>query len=114
MASLHPQHRGFFDPIEPPPVEPYNPEPHAFARSSSNAIDVEDVEREPDGVPHAVVGLTAFWSVIFAILVLTMFFIHSTVGKVGAAVLLVAAVPLMVKKLNKKAERDRDHVHPSR
>jgi ABC-type methionine transport system permease subunit len=51
---------------------------------------------------------------MFALLLFTMFIVHSTVGKVGAAVLLVLAVPLLVKKLNNKAARDRDHMHPSR
>ena len=107
------RHRGwqeFFVPIAPPPedIEIQSP-----IRDDSRTGASEDLDREPDGVPHAVVGLTAFFSVMFAILVLTMFIIHSTVGKVGAVVLLVLAVPVLVKKLNKKAQRDRDHVHPS-
>ncbi|MEO8841009.1 MAG: hypothetical protein ABI591_32710 [Kofleriaceae bacterium] len=101
----------FFGPAAPPPPE--DAEIFSPVRDDSQTGASEDLDREPDGVPHAVVGLTAFFSVIFALLVLTMFFIHSTVGKVGAAVLLVLAVPLLVKKLNKKAQRDRDHVHPS-
>lgn len=74
----------------------------------------EDLDREPDGVPHAVVGLTAFFSVMFALLVLCMFVVHSTVAKVGAVVLLVCAVPLLVNRLKRKSDRDRDHLHPSR
>jgi hypothetical protein len=101
-----------FQPMEPPPPEEI--EVHSPVRDDSHLGLTEDLDREPDGVPHAVVGLTAFFSVVFALLVLTMFFIHSTVGKVGAATLLVLAVPVLVKQLNKKAARDRDHVHPSR
>ena len=74
----------------------------------------EDLDREPDGVPHAVVGLTAFFSVMFSLLVLSVFFIGSTSGKVGGIVLLCLAVPLMVGKLKQKSDRERDHVHPSR
>jgi hypothetical protein len=101
----------FFGPIAPPPPE--DTEIHSPIRDDAQTAASEDLDREPDGVPHAVVGLTAFFSVIFALLVLTMFMIHSTVGKVGAALLLVFAVPVLVKKLNKKSQRDRDHVHPS-
>jgi len=100
----------FFGPIARPPedIEIQSP-----IRDDSRTGASEDLDREPDGVPHAVVGLTAFFSVVFALLVLTMFMIHSTVGKVGAALLLVFAVPVLVKKLNKKSQRDRDHLHPS-
>jgi hypothetical protein len=101
-----------FAPIAPPPPEAA--EIHAPVRDDAQTGVNEDLDREPDGVPHAVVGLTAFFSVVFALLVLTMFFIHSTVGKVGAGILLVLAVPVLVKKLDKKAQRDRDHLHPSR
>lgn len=83
-------------------------------RDDSHIGATEDLDREPDGVPHAVVGLTAFFSVMFALLCLSMFIIHSTVGKIGAVVMIGLAVPVLVGKLNKKAERDRDHIHPSR
>ena len=103
--------QSWFAPIDPPPPE--SAEVHAPVRDDSATGPSEDLDREPDGVPHSVVGMTAFFSVIFALLVFTMFVIHSSVGKVGAALLLVLAVPVLVKKLNKKAKRDRDHVHPS-
>ena len=83
-------------------------------RDDSHLGHTEDLDREPDGVPHAVVGLTAFFSVMFALLVLSMFIIHSTVGKVGAIVMLCCAVPLLVSRLKRKSDRDRDHMHPSR
>jgi hypothetical protein len=115
QEDWRPVHRGgwhdYFDPISPPPPEDI--EIHSPIRDDSQTGASEDLDREPDGVPHAVVGLTAFFSVIFAILVLTMFMLHSMAGKVGAALLLILAVPVLVKKLNKKAQRDRDHVHPS-
>lgn len=104
----------FFSPIEPPPPETVEPQVHAPVRDDSALGETEDLDREPDGVPHAVVGLTAFFSVMFSLLVLCVFFIGSTVGKIGAIMLLVLAVPVMVGKLKKKSDRDRDHVHPSR
>jgi hypothetical protein len=112
--SPRPRHHGWqelFEPIEPPPPESI--EVHAPVRDDSHLGATEDLDREPDGVPHSVVGLTAFFSVMFALLVLCVFFM-STVGKVGAIVLLCLAVPLMVSQLKKKSERDRDHLHPSR
>ena len=113
--SPRPRHHGWqdlFEPIEPPPPEDI--EVHAPVRDDTHIGATEDLDREPDGVPHAVVGLTAFFSVMFALLVLCMFFIHSTVGKLGSVVLLCCAVPLMVSKLKRKSDRDRDHMHPSR
>jgi uncharacterized membrane protein YphA (DoxX/SURF4 family) len=34
--------------------------------------------------------------------------------RIGAVLLVVIAVPILVSSLNKKADRDRDHLHPSR
>jgi hypothetical protein len=74
----------------------------------------EDVDRKPDGVPHVVVGMTALFAVMFAVLVSALFYVGSTTGKVGAIVLLCLAAPILASKLKAKADRDRDHVHPSR
>ena len=70
----------------------------------------EDLERAPDGIPHGVVGLTAFYSVVLAIALMVML----TGGRASWAALAVAAIPILVLKLAGKAERERDHVHPSR
>jgi len=71
----------------------------------------EDLERMPDGIPHAVIGLTAFYSVVLAIatVVLLTGERHST-----AVVLAAVATPIAVWRLARKAERERDLVHPSR
>jgi len=74
----------------------------------------EDLDREPDGVPHAVIGYTAGFSVMLALLVLLMFVEGTTTTRVMAVVLVFLAVPTVVSSLRKRAERDRDHVHPSR
>ncbi len=117
QESSRPHHggwQGFFEPIAPPPVETFDPTPHSPVRDDSQLGATEDLDRQPDGVPHVVVAQTATFSVIFAILVLSIFFLSSIVAKVGAVLLVLMAIPVMVKKLNKKAERERDHVHPSR
>ncbi|MEP6861701.1 MAG: hypothetical protein ABJE66_13830 [Deltaproteobacteria bacterium] len=113
--SPRPRRHGWqdlFEPIDPPPPESI--EVNSPIRDDSQIGLTEDLDREPDGVPHAVVGLTAFFSVMFALLVLCVFFIGSTVGKAGAILLLCLAVPLMISKLKTKSNRDRDHIHPSR
>ncbi len=104
MATLHPI-------IEPPDVghEPYNP-----VRDDHRLAPTEDLDREPDGVPHAVVGLTALFSVMLALLVAFMFLSGSTTARIAAVLLVVIAIPTIVGSLRKKAERDRDHIHPSR
>jgi hypothetical protein len=74
----------------------------------------EDLDREPDGVPHAVVGLTALFSVMLAMLVGFMWLAGGTVIRIAAIVLAVLAIPVLVSTLRRKAARSRDYVHPSR
>jgi hypothetical protein len=74
----------------------------------------EDLERQPDGVPHQVVGLTALFSVMLAILVGVVFLTGGYLGGVCAAGIALIAIPALVSGLGKKADRERDHVHPSR
>ncbi|MBS1119535.1 MAG: hypothetical protein H6Q90_1763 [Deltaproteobacteria bacterium] len=97
--------------IEPPSVghEPYNP-----VRDDSKLSPTEDLDREPDGVPHSVVGLTALFSVLLAMLVAFLFLSGGGVTRVAAVLLALIAIPVLVSTLRKKAEHDRDHVHPSR
>lgn len=89
-------------------------EPHNPVRDDSKLAPDEDLDREPDGVPHRVVGLTAFFSVMLAMLIAVMFLSGSTVGKVAAVLLAMVAVPMLVMILRDKSERERDHLHPSR
>ena len=44
-------------------------EPHNPVRDDRRLAPTEDLDREPDGVPHKVVGMTAFFSVVLALLV---------------------------------------------
>jgi Fe2+ transport system protein B len=72
---------------------------------------MEDPERLPDGVPHAVVGLTALYAVMLAVFLMVVL----VGGRFAIAIAVAfAAVPLTVFKLGHKAERERDFVHPSR
>ena len=73
----------------------------------------EDLDREPDGVPHHVIGYTAGFSVMLALLVGLMF-LGNTTTRIMALVLVAIAVPTLVSVLRKRADRDRDHLHPSR
>ena len=74
----------------------------------------EDLDREPDGVPHHVIGLTALFSVMLAMLVAFMILTGGTVSRVAAVLLAVMAIPVLVSTLRGKADRDRDRLHPSR
>lgn len=119
MPSVYPhRHAGsrweeLFEPIPPPPPEQIIPV-HAPIRDDSHIGATEDLDREPDGVPHSVVGLTALFAVMLAMLVAAIFFLGSNLGRAGAALLLIFAAPVLFKRLSKKADRDRDSVHPSR
>jgi len=90
------------------------PEPHNPVRDDSKLAPTEDLDREPDGVPHSVVGVTALFSVVLAMLVAFMFLTGHRVGQIAAIALAAIAIPTLIASLRKKAERDRDHAHPSR
>jgi Flp pilus assembly protein TadB len=85
----------------------------ARRRMTSSNHDDDDPEREPDGVPHDVVGLVALFTFLLAALVLVMFLL-GPVGKVAAVVLGIAAAPAVIGVLRRRAERERDHDRPSR
>ena len=89
-------------------------EPHNPVRDHARQSPTEDIDREPDGVPHSVVGLTALFSVVLAVLVAAMFLSGHVMGKVAAVALCALAIPTLVTTLRAKAARERDHVHPSR
>ena len=110
--QYRPQWDDFFRPIEGPPPEAA--EVHAPVRDESNIGPTEDLDREPDGVPHGIVGMTAFFAILLAILLMVLFVTGATVGHVAAAILLLLAVPVVVTGLKRKSDRDRDPVHPSR
>lgn len=70
----------------------------------------EDLERKPDGVPHDVVGLVALFS-WFASLAAAFFLVAT--GRVVAVVVSLAVTIFIIVRLYRRAERNRDHVHPS-
>lgn len=92
MPAVHPQHI-------------------ASRRDDRSAGPVEEVDRDPDGVPHDVVGLSALFSFLLAALVLGMWLTGSTTGRVSAIALLVFGVPMLVSGLRERAERERDRRH---
>lgn len=100
-------------PSHVPPPEALH-DPHNPVRDDSKLAPTEDLDREPDGVPHNVVGLTALFSVMLAMLVAFMFLTGSTFGRVASIALAVLAIPTLVATLRRKASRERDHFHPSR
>ncbi len=90
------------------------PEPHNPVRDDSKLAATEDLDREPDGVPHQVVGLTAVFSILLAALLAGMVIAGGSAMRIAAVVLGVLAIPVIVSTLNRRAAHDRDHVHPSR
>ena len=100
---------------ESPAVSPAVYEvPKAPVRDDEALGPGEDLDREPDGAPHSVIGLTALFSVMLAMLIAFLFLSGKVVDMVAAVLLVLFAVPVLVTSLRKKAERDRDHLHPSR
>jgi hypothetical protein len=83
-------------------------------RDDSKLAPTEDLDREPDGVPHSVVGMTAGFSVVLAMLVAFMFLSGNRVSQIAAVALALIAIPMLVTMLRRKAAQDRDYHHPSR
>ncbi|HWO18870.1 MAG TPA: hypothetical protein VNO30_08840 [Kofleriaceae bacterium] len=73
----------------------------------------EDLQREPDGIPHAVIGFTALYCVLLATLLFAILTSASS-GLIGAVIFGLLALPVITLSLKRVATRDRDHVHPSR
>jgi hypothetical protein len=73
----------------------------------------EDLDRELDGVPHDVVGLTFLFSILLALLCGAIFVTGGT-GRVAALLLAAFAVPVLVTRLTNRAARERDDKHPAR
>jgi hypothetical protein len=88
--------------------------PQAPVRDDTALAPGEDLDRALDGAPHSVIGLTALFSVMLAMLVAFMFLTGKRVLMFAAVLLLVIAIPALVTGLRRKAARDRDHLHPSR
>ena len=86
---------------------------NAPVRDDTSLGPTEDLDREPDGVPHDVVGLSALFSVLFAAVVLGMWLSGST-GRVAAVAMCMVGIPLLVSNLRQRSERERDQAHPSR
>jgi hypothetical protein len=81
-------------------------------RSTEQSLGpTDEVVRDPDGVPHDVVGLSALFSFLLAGLVLGMWLTGSTTGRVSAVALLVFGVPTLVSGLRERSERERDRRH---
>jgi hypothetical protein len=74
----------------------------------------EDVQREPDGVPHAVVGFTAMYCVVIAILTAAMFTAGTASGSIGVGMLVFLITLAIGAGLTRRARLGRDHAHPSR
>lgn len=90
------------------------PQAHGPVRDERALGPTEDLDRQPDGVPHKVVGLTAGFAVVLAVLLAALFLTGHVIGVVAAVVIALIAIPVMVGGLRKKAATHRDQFHPSR
>ncbi len=109
MANL----RDASDGTYPAPGQRMSVQHNAPVRDERSLGPTEDLDREPDGVPHDVVGLAALFSVLFAAVVLGMWLSGST-GRIAAIAMCMVGVPMLVSNLRQRSERERDREHPSR
>jgi hypothetical protein len=96
------------------PSSPEDHQPHSPVRDDAALSPHEDLDRQPDGVPHSTIGLTFGFSMILAVLVAIMLASGNLVTRVAAVILVLVAIPVLVSQLRRHAERQRDHLHPSR
>jgi hypothetical protein len=87
--------------------------PTVQIRDNRRLGPTEDNVREPDGVPHDVVGLAALFSVLFAAVVLGMWLNGST-GRVAAIGMCLIGIPMLVTNLRTRSERERESYRSSR
>jgi Flp pilus assembly protein TadB len=83
------------------------------AQERDDQDPTETQDRDLDGVPHDVVGLSALFSVLFAAVVLGMWLSGPT-GRIAAVAICMVGVPMMVSNLRARSERERSQHHPSR
>jgi len=110
-AALHAHLAHLLD-VRREPLAPGLPKPATTVQL--RATPHEDLARQPDGVPHLIIGLTALFSVLLAAVLISVVRSGPTLGSIAAVGLAVVATPILVFGLGAKAERDRDHDHPSR
>ena len=86
------------------PAEEYE-HPRSPVRDDSALGSTEDLDREPDGVPHGAIALTALLALAVAIAILGV--------ATGGSWKVLAAIPLVVVALARWAARRRNQAHPS-
>ena len=79
---------------------------HLTAVNSDRGVRTNGLVREPDGVPHDVVGLSALFSVLFAAVLLGMWLSGPT-GRIAAVAMCMVGIPMMVSGLRRRSERGR-------
>lgn len=94
-----------------PPSMPAVQQHVSTVQNERSMSSTDELTRDPDGVPHDVVGLSALFSFLLAALVLGMWLTGSTTGRVSAIALLVFGVPMLVSGLRERSERERDRRH---
>ena len=91
-----------------------SPSVHGPVRDDSALGATEDLDRQPDGAPHKVVGLTAGFSVVLAVLLAALLLTGHVIGVIAAILIAAIAIPVMVGSMRKKAATHRNQLHPSR
>ena len=79
---------------------------HLASVPHDRSLRTHGLVREPDGVPHDVVGLSALFSVLFAAVVLGLWLSGST-GRIAAVALCMVGVPMLVSGLRQRSVRER-------
>jgi Flp pilus assembly protein TadB len=86
---------------------------HLAVRDHEALGPTEDLEREPDGVPHHIVALTLVMSFALAVLLVAIAATGS-LGIICATMIGLVTIPALVSALARNAELRRDHIHRSR
>lgn len=79
-----------------------------------DVVKPEDVERKPDGIPHMVIALTVLVAALLVIMSIALLSVETVAARVALVTLGMLTLFVLIGRLQRKAARDRDHVHPSR
>lgn len=95
------------------PIDPAHTA-HDPVPDDTTLAPTEKRDRKAGGMPHRIVGLTALFAALLAMLLGAMFLFGSRRTEIVAIIIAALVVPVIVKKLATEARIERERLHPSR
>jgi hypothetical protein len=94
------------------PAEQYENRQYPI-RDDTRLAPGEDLDRQPDGIPPIVIGMTIVVAALFALATFGMIVVTTWFGRFATIAVAGLALAMLVS-MRQRIKRDRDRVHPSR